>query len=51
MTDRVGQQLGNYELIQYLGQGHLPQSTWATIFISTRKLRLKCCILSWQEML
>jgi predicted ATPase/class 3 adenylate cyclase len=28
MTDRVGQQLGNYQLIQLLGQGH-----WASVYL------------------
>jgi serine/threonine protein kinase len=32
MTDRVGQHLGNYQLIQVLGQGH-----WAAVYLGEHR--------------
>src|SRR5436305_11067682 len=32
MTDRVGQRLGNYQLIQLLGQGH-----WASVYLGEHR--------------
>src|SRR2546425_10422242 len=32
MTDRVGQHLGNYQLIQLLGQGH-----WASVYLGEHR--------------
>ena len=40
MTDRIDQQLGNYQLIQVLGQGH-----WAAVYLAEhRHLRTQAAI-------